>query len=146
MAEDAARALASGLAPDSLLPDRQVDIAQSLAPYLIIFNDNGGEIASNAVFHGQVPEIPPGVLEHARVQGQDRVTYQPEPGVRSATVTVAVAGGLGGFVLAGRSLREVEARIDRFGMMLGIGWLGSLVATLVLVVLLELLPFTRPAG
>ena len=143
LAEDAARALASGQSPESLLPEQRVDIAQSLAPYLMIFDENGVEIASNAVLHGRVPEIPPGVLAHARSQGEDRVTYQPEPGVRSATVTVAVAGGPGGYVLAGRSLREVEARVGRLGLLIGIGWLGSLAATLVLVVILELLPLTR---
>ncbi len=143
LAEDAARALAAGRPPASLLPEEPVDIAHSLAPYLIIFDADGDPVASNANLHGQIPTIPSGVLEHARSQGQDRVTYQPEPGVRSATVTVAVAGSPGGYVLAGRSLREVEARIDQFGLMLGLGWLTSLAATLVLVVMLEFLPFTR---
>jgi hypothetical protein len=143
MAEDIARALADGQAPEGLLPAQRVDISQSLAPYVIIFDNNGGVVASNARLHGQVPEIPAGVLEYAGGRGQDRVTYQPEPGVRSATVTVAVPNGPGGYVLAGRSLREVEARVDRFGLMLGLGWLGSLAASLVLAVLIELVPFTR---
>ena len=143
MAEDTARALATGQAPESLLPDQQVDLAVSLAPYVIIFNASGDPVASNAVLHGQIPEIPSGVLEHASAQGEDRVTYQPEPGVRSATVTAAVVGGPGGYVLAGRSLRESEDRVSQFGLMLGLGWLASLGATLVLVVLLEILPFTR---
>ena len=40
-------------------------------------------------------------------RGEDRLTWQPEPGVRSATVVVHYQGAQAGFVMAGRSLREV---------------------------------------
>ena len=41
MAEDTARALESGQPASSLVPSGKVDIAQSLAPYLIIYDTNG---------------------------------------------------------------------------------------------------------
>ena len=41
LAEDAAQALAAGQSPESLLPEQQVDIARSLAPYMMIFNAQG---------------------------------------------------------------------------------------------------------
>jgi hypothetical protein len=41
MAEDAAAALAHGGAVESVLPAAQVDLAQSLAPFVIVFDDTG---------------------------------------------------------------------------------------------------------
>ncbi len=143
LAEDAARKLEAGADPASVLPAEQVDIALSLAPYLVIYDAQGNAIASNAVLHGQTPELPEGVLDFARANGGHRVTHQPEEGVRSATVIALVDGGDGGFVLAGRSLREVEAREARLTQQVGLGLAGSLIGTLVLIVLLEILPFTR---
>jgi hypothetical protein len=143
MSEDAALALANQQPLESLVPAGKVDIAQSLAPFIIIYDSNGQPVASNAMLHGSIPEVPSGIFEYTRQNGQDRVTFQPESGVRSATVITAVDGGKGGFVLAGRSLREVEKRVDLLGLHVGIGWAVTLAATLALVILLELLPFTR---
>lgn len=66
-----------------------------------------------------------------------------EPGVRSAAVVVSVSGGQGGFVLAGRSLREVEKRVDQLTQQVGAAWLASMLVTLVLVLLFEVLTFQR---
>ena len=140
MAEDAAAALEAGASADSILPAGKVDIAASLAPYLIVFDANGRAVASNALLNGSIPSVPEGVLEYAREHGEDRVTFQPEQGVRSATVVRAAAGGQKGFVLAGRSLREVEKRVDLLGLQVGVGWLVTSAAALVLVTLLELIP------
>jgi hypothetical protein len=41
MAEDAAAALDAGETPAALLPEDIVDIATSLAPFLVIFDDQG---------------------------------------------------------------------------------------------------------
>ena len=143
MAEDAAQALAGGQAMDSLLPGGKVDIATSLAPYLIYYDAQGKPSAGSGMLHGSLPDFPAGAFVYAREKNEDRVSWQPETGVRSATVLVAVKGGSGGFFLAGRSLREVEARIDNLGMMTAAGCIGTMAAALVLVGLLELLPITR---
>jgi hypothetical protein len=105
MAQDAVAALAGQLPVESVLPAGQVDLALSLAPYLIVFNPEGAPLVANATLHGQVPVPPKGVLEYARQHGEDRLTWQPEPGVRSAIVVLPVSGGTAGYVLAGRSLR-----------------------------------------
>ena len=110
MAEDTATKLEGGAALEEVIPQESVDIAVSLAPYLIIFDANKQPTAGNAVLHGELPTVPPGVLDVAKEKGQNRVTWQPEPGVRSATVVMPVDGGQKGYVLAGRSLREVEKR------------------------------------
>jgi hypothetical protein len=89
------------------------------------------------------PDIPKGVFDYTRAHGEDRVTLMPEPGVRSAAVLVSVAGGPGGFVLAGRSLREVEKRIDQLTQMVGAAWLASMLVTLFLVLVFEVLTFRQ---
>jgi hypothetical protein len=143
MAEDTARALESGQQAASLVSSDKIDIAQSLAPYLILFDSNGSPLASNATLHNQIPTVPTGIFDYTRKNGEDRVSWQPEPGVRSAAVIVPVSGGQGGFVLAGRSLREVEIREGNLTNQVEIGWLVTVLATLVLVGLFEVLPFTR---
>lgn len=143
MAEDTARALESGQPASSLVPSGKVDIAQSLSPYLIIYDTNGQPLVSNAILHNQIPTVPAGIFDYTRKNGEDRVSWQPEAGVRSATVIVLVSGGEGGFVLAGRSLREVEIREGALTYQVEIGWLVTILASLVLVALFELLPFTR---
>lgn len=115
------------------MPTGEVDIARSLAPYLMVFDPNGNVQASNAVLHGQVPNLPKGVFDYTRQHGEDRISYQPEPGVRSAVVVVAVNGGRDGFVLAGRSLREVEKRVDQLTLTTGLLWALAMAASLGLV-------------
>ena len=110
MAEDAANSLASGTAPQTLLPPSSIDMSRSLAPFLIFYDDSGKTLVSSASLHGQTPAPPDGVFDYVRQNGDERVTWQPEPGVRIASVIVRVTGAQPGFVLAGRSLREVEKR------------------------------------
>ncbi len=139
MAEDAATSLTNGKPIDSVVPGPQVDIATSLAPYIIVFDNSGKAIASSGLLHNQLPSLPSGVFDYVRQNGEDRITWQPEPGVRSATVVTRFGGTQPGFVMAGRSLREVENRIDQFGLLIGLGWLGTLLVTLIAVCLSELI-------
>lgn len=133
MSEDAARTLANGTSPAAIVQRDAVDMATSLMPYLIIFDDKGNVVASSARLNGQTPSLPVGVLDYVHQQGEDRITWQPQQGVRSATVIVPYSGSSSGFVLAGRSLREVEKREDQLTTNLAMGWLVSLAALLVAV-------------
>jgi len=114
----------------------------------MVFSDAGTVVAASARLHGQVPALPGGLLDYVRQHGEDRVTWQPESGVRMATVIVHVPKGPGGFVLAGRSLLEVEKRIDQAGLLSGLGALVVAVGSLIVVVLCEFAcphkPGTRP--
>ena len=134
MAEDTAVALAAGQNPAALVPATQVDIAQSLAPFLVIYDDSGKALASSAVLHGEAPSLPAGVLEYVRTNGEDRVTWQPEPGVRIAAVVTRYEGTQSGFVLAGRNMREVEKRESQTQQLAGLGMLGALAASFLAVV------------
>jgi hypothetical protein len=132
MAHDAALRLAAGSDAQAEVGTQPVEISSMLGAYLIVFNAQNQVIASGAQLHGQAPAVPPGVLDAARQKGENRVTWQPEPGVRSATVEAAV--GDGRVVLAGRSLKESEAHTGQMGVMLLAGWLVTMVVTLVLAI------------
>ena len=130
MAEDAAALLASGAPLQSVLPPNKVDITSSLAPYLIVYDENGQAVASSAQLDGTAPAIPAGVFAYTRDHAEDRLTWQPREGVRSAIVVTHFRGAASGFVVAGRSLREVERQEDNLMLIVGAAWLASLAATL----------------
>jgi hypothetical protein len=133
MGEDAATALAAGGALESVLPATQVEISSSLAPFMVIYNAKGVPLASSARLHGATPTLPPGIFDYTLQKGEDRVTWQPEPGVRIAAVVVAYGGAQPGFVLAGRSLREVEIRASQAEQITGIVWLVTIFVSLIVV-------------
>ena len=139
MAEDAAAALAAGGSLASVLPAGQVEISSSLAPFMVIFNARGEPLASSARLHGATPALPSGIFDYTRQKGEDRVTWQPESGVRIAAVVVAYGGAQPGFVLAGRSLREVEIRASQLEQITGIAWLVTLAVSLIVVAGCELI-------
>ncbi|HEX3044231.1 MAG TPA: hypothetical protein VHY08_05715 [Bacillota bacterium] len=123
MAEDTAAALALGSQPETLIPSNKIEIGESLAPYLIIYDETGKPVIGNGVFHQEIPLPPSGVFDHARVR-QNRLTWQPKPGVRSAIVVQHFSGRQSGFVLAGRSLQETEQRVNQMQNLVLLGWLA----------------------
>ena len=133
MSEDLAAALASGKQAKDIIPKDKVDIATSLAPYVVAFDEKGQPLASTAILDGQTPTLPDGLLAYTKLHGQDIVTWQPRAGVRSAAVITHYHGG---YVLAGRSLREVEKREDRLLKLTALAWLATVAATLVAVAIL----------
>jgi hypothetical protein len=139
MAEDTARALSAGGLPASVLPSNQIDMAQSLAPVMVVFDARGEPLASSGLLHGRMPHLPPGVFDYVRLNGEDRVTWQPEIGVRMASVVVGYTGTNPGFVMAARSLREVEKREAQLGYQAGVAWVGITTMSLVLIALGEVL-------
>ena len=88
--------------------------------------------------HGQPPSLPGGVLDYVRQRGEDRLSWQPEPGTRYAAVVERVTAAQPGFVLVARSLRETERRIGVVQSLALVGWLALLAASLVAVVLVEI--------
>jgi hypothetical protein len=122
---DALPAIAGGSA--------QVDIARSLTPFIIVYDGQGLPLASQAYLNGQTPVPPSGVFDNVRQRGEARISWQPilgrENGVRIAAVIQRIQGSNGaaaGFVLAGRNMREVEAREQQVRQMAGATWIGML--------------------
>ncbi len=120
-----------------------MDLATSLAPFLVIYDRSGGVLATDGTLDGHDPVPPLGVLDHARADPPNILTWQPRTGVRIATVSVPWSGGT---VLAGRSLREVERREDQvFLLVAAAGALMLLALGLAALVAARLwLPVPRP--
>jgi hypothetical protein len=125
MAQDAASALDAGAQPTSLVSVSRVDVAHSLAPFLVIFDSSGRVLATDGQLDGHDPIPPSGVLASAANNPPDIVTWQPRGGVRIAAVVVLWQGGT---VLAGRSLAQVEIREDNALLIALAAWLAMLVA------------------
>lgn len=120
LAEDAASRLSSGEPAAQVVPERPIDMASSLAPFVIVYNDSGRPVASSANLDGTVPAPPRGVFEVARVNHEHSVTWQPRSGVRIASVITRTRNG---FVVAGRNMREVENREATVFKLDAVGWL-----------------------
>jgi hypothetical protein len=130
LATDAAARLETGAAPADAVPAGDIDMARSLAPFVIAYDDQGRPLASQAKLNGGVPVPPSGVFDYVRTHGEERVSWQPilgtVRGVRAAAVVERVNGAHPGFVLAGRSLREVEVREKQVWQMASLTWVAML--------------------
>jgi len=136
IAEDTGAKLALSQTPQINF-DEKVDPSVSLAPFVITYDEGGKVIDSNAQINGETPTIPKGVLDFAKTKGEDRFTWQTKEGVRIAAVVSYYKGVTPGFVLAGRSLREVEVREDQLMWEVFSLWIFSLAGLLFLNILLN---------
>ncbi len=139
MAEDAARILSEGGTPASVVPqDKKIDIAQSLSPWIAVYDQSDMPLESSGIINGAVPRLPKGVFDQAFgslgkdtvITGQNRVTWQPEENVRSAIVVQHVTGKFSGFVVVGRNMREVEKREGRLSLMVSLAWVLLIFTTI----------------
>ena len=133
MAEDLAGQLAAGKKAEEVVESKTVEISTSLATYVVVFDEEGKILKSQAVLDGKEIKIPKGILAYTKAFSEDRVTWQPRRGVRSAVVVSRFNTGKAiGFVMVGRSLREVEKKEDLLLIQVAIGWVVTLLATLLL--------------
>lgn len=86
ISEDMTDYAASGKDLMSVVPKTEVDIAKSLVWFVIVYDNNGQILVSNAKLDGQTPVLPQGVLQATKQMGQNRRTWQPKEGVRIAAV------------------------------------------------------------
>jgi hypothetical protein len=137
LAEDAAARLQAGAGPAEVVPSTETDVARSLAPWVIVYGPDRKPLAGSARLDGKLAEYPVSVFDNAPPGAPGHaVTWQPRSGVRVASVVV---GFKGGWVVAGRSLRLVEERVDLIAELAVVGWLAALVATAVGVLAAELI-------
>jgi hypothetical protein len=123
LAEDAAARLDAGSPPASVVGSVSIDLGRTLSPFVAIYDPAGTVLATDGRLDGRPPAPPIGVLTTAAAKGRDRVTWQPQPGVRIALVVVPWRGGT---VAAGRSLRLVEEREDQALLLAAAAWLVGL--------------------
>jgi len=148
IAEDAAMAAGKGVSPDDIARDfggalydypNAIDMAQSLRPFIMVFDQSGNILSSSASLAGEVPVPPVGVFTYTATNGEDRFTWQPIPQARIAAVLLKLppseiistsTNKVPGFILAGRSLREVEKRQGNLLNQVALTWVILLVLSL----------------
>lgn len=127
MARDAALSVSAGKPIQNFNPQEKIDITKSLSPFTSIYDAGNNPIVSNATLaNGNLPLLSSGIFAYAKKYGEDRITWEPAPGVRNALVVVAYPNG---FVAVGRSLSEVEIRESKLLQLSIIDWIGTLVVT-----------------
>jgi len=123
VADVAVTRLNAGADPASVVPANQVEIG-SPDLYVMVLDSNRTVLATSAHLNGETVVPPAGVFEYVRDHGDDRITWQPAPGVRSAIVVEAFRGG---FVVAGRTLTDSESLEGPLVRLAIVAWLGIVV-------------------
>lgn len=90
LAEDAVHSLESGQTPDVVVPKETVNLRQSLATFVVIYDSTGTVLASSGSLDGRAPTPPLGVLSYAQTHGENRLTWQPDPNVREAILSAHI--------------------------------------------------------
>ena len=124
MASEAADRLGRGDDPARVVPNDEIDLSNSLAPFVLYFDEQKKPLAGNGYLDQSLPSPPPGVFDVARARSSHAVTWQPRPQVRIAAVILPVNGGRSGYVLAGRSLETTERYESLFWRMAFAGWVA----------------------
>ena len=124
MADWYAGEIAAGEAPGDVIPPGYVDLERSQQPFVIFYDEQGKPGAGTGYLDQNLPAPPAGVFDFARSHGSEKVTWQPRPGVRIATVVKHVTNKGSGFILAGRSLSLVEEQESLLRRMVILGWIA----------------------
>ncbi|MCL5666563.1 MAG: hypothetical protein M1383_02235 [Patescibacteria group bacterium] len=112
IAEDISNSLTQGKAlPDNIVPPSPTTgMEESLSPFLVIYSATGTPIGSSVQLDNKIPTPPAGVYDYAKKHGMDKFTWEPKKGIRVAAVAMSYSGTQSGFLIVGRSLREIEKR------------------------------------
>ena len=116
----------------TVVPSSYVNPAESTSPFVVVYDPNGAMLDSN--LYSALPMPPKGMFDYARAYGEDRVTWQPANGLRIAAVLTYDTTSRE-FVLAGRSLKEAEVRIDGILSLVFCGWVVTMFVTFLAVLL-----------
>jgi hypothetical protein len=103
--------LQTGLDPATILKARAIDIFISQMPFITLYSLDKKVIGSSESLDGMTLTLPSGVLDNARARGEARITWQPKPGLRFASITEYMPTF--GYITVAESLREVEACATR---------------------------------
>jgi hypothetical protein len=138
LSENYASRLGAGAPFTSIVPLVTVDLEKddNLYPFVMTFDINEKNIGSTARLNGQSPSIPGGILEEAKVHGYNQITWEPQVDIREAVVIKYYKQDKNeGYVLVGRSLREVDNRVEILARYTIIVWfiimVGSTLASLI---------------
>lgn len=150
MSEDLANSLKNGGQVPTFASSK--DVSATLSTFVMVFNKKGELATSEAVLDGKPPVVPNGVFDFiktglykpsilrpksffynlSQTQGENRFTWEPKEGVRIATVLTYYKGEKNsGYVLAGRSLREVEIREEKLEHHVAFAWIFTMAVSFI---------------
>ena len=127
IARDISSKLEKGRSIESFIATDSIDITRSLSPFIILYDGQGKAIRSNAFLDGKMPQVPAGLFDIVKNKSEHRVTWQPRKGVRMAMVIVQTNAAPVQFVASGRSMTDVEERIQQMRTMVFFAWVICLV-------------------
>lgn len=113
----------------------QIDLATSKALFVVVYDGDRNLVGSSATFNGDNPQIPGDALDKAKQAEDYRFDWQPDNGLKFGLVAKAIDDQA--FVVAGRSLTEMENRAAALHLPLWIGWVAAVLVALLLTALIR---------
>src|ERR1035437_8806059 len=88
IAQDISDRLSRGRSVDAYFAGDSLDISRSLAVFSTLYNPAGQPLRATGLLNGKMPQLPSGVFDFTNQHGEDRISWQPQAGVRIAMVIV----------------------------------------------------------
>jgi hypothetical protein len=128
-------------------PVEKIVIERDEAPYTILYDAKRNAVSGTGYLHGVLPQLPSGIFDAALKNGVNRITWQPEPGVRQAILIIPIKSGplAGGFAVAGRSLAYTEWQEAQLMQRWILGWLAAAIGILFISACMAFLALRRSA-
>jgi hypothetical protein len=115
----------------------KVNLANSDKVFVSIYDGEGKPNASTGNVKGTARELDKGVIDTAKKNGVNKISWAPESDVRVAIVVYPIKKGDKGYLVVGKSLKETESNITRIGKILLVGWIITLLITLLSTIVLN---------
>ena len=103
------------------------DLANKPVPFVIVYDKQGKAVGGSGYLDKKLAVAPKSMLQHAKINRNNVVTWQPKAGVRIASVTVAAKDY---YVLGGQSLKSTEDHATQLLKLTILGYGISLVLLL----------------
>ncbi|MBC7472193.1 MAG: hypothetical protein H7196_02960 [candidate division SR1 bacterium] len=101
---------------DNQPQDQLVDPTKSDLIFIQAYNDDNSLIFSTLGIDGNnQSKVPQGVLDTAKKNGRNNVTWSPKKDIRLAVVIQRFNGEKPGFIVTGRSLKTFDAKVYKLG-------------------------------
>lgn len=134
IAQDILNSLSQGADPKQLSPTT-VDMASATSAFVIIYDNNQKAVGTTVELDKKTPVPPSKSFDKTKSNNESRFTWEPKKGLRQAAVMVKYKDG---YVLVGKSLGEIENRINVILRIVGVAWVVGIAATTLAFL------FTRP--
>jgi hypothetical protein len=126
IARDISSRLNRNLAVDHLLPADTIEITEDEGIFVQLYNSDRQLVMSTAQLNKKEPQLPKGVFDNADKNGEAALSWEPQKGIREATIVVPVLSPQVAYVVAGRSLKETEIRESNLEKMIFISFAISI--------------------